>query len=68
VQAQLAFEEDPESAARLIDIVEIGAGLGVDEFHRPQALKVFYRNAGEDRHFLQLSGKTRRLDLLHSRT
>ncbi len=68
LQAQLAFEQDPESAAGLIDVVEIGAGLGMDELHRPQALKVFYGNAGEDRHFLQLSGETRRFDLLHSRT
>jgi len=68
LQAQFACEQDPESAAGLIDIVKISAGLGVDELHRAQALKVFYRNAGEDRHFLKLFGETRCLDLLHSRT
>ncbi len=68
LQPQLAFEQDPESPAGLIDIVEIGASLGVDELHRTEALKVLYSNAGEDRHLLQLSGKTCRLDLLHSRT
>jgi hypothetical protein len=68
LQAELAFEQNPEAATGLIDVVKIGAGLGMDEFHRPQASKVFCGNAGEDRHLLQLGGKTGRLDLLYSRT
>ena len=51
-----------------IEHFAFGAGLGMDELHRPQASKIFSGNAGEDRHLLQLSGKTGRFDLLYSRT
>ncbi len=40
LQAQLAFEQDPESATGLIDFVEVGAGIGMDQLHRPEASKV----------------------------
>ena len=39
LQAEFAFEQDPESTTGLIDLVEIGAGLGVDELHRAQACR-----------------------------
>ena len=67
-QAELAFEQNPEAATGSIDVVQIGAGLGMEEFHRSQASKIFGGNAGEDRHLLQLSGKTGRFHLLYSRT
>jgi hypothetical protein len=66
--AKLAVEQNPEAATGLIDVVQISAGLSVNKLHRSEASEVFWGNAGEDRHFLQLSGKTGRFDLLYART
>ena len=68
LQPELAVQQYPETATRLVDLVEVGARLGMDQLRSAEAPKVLDRYAGKYRHFLQLLGEARDLDHFHLRT